>query len=172
MLSTIRRLTVAAMAIGLLMTATPAQAEHGWTRHHAGWVPYSFTFHNPHHLKGAPLAALYASQRDAALTQARKDHDAYAERLRRLLARARAILATARTVVAPSSGVWACVARWEEGGVNTASHGFFGFMFSPPSGGSWLAYGWSAQVAIAEGIRARYGWGAWGPHTREMCGLG
>jgi hypothetical protein len=164
-----RRTVIVALILGAVIGQGQARADQGWVRSQGTWIKWSFTFHHPPALKGRGLITLLASQKAAAIHRAIKHRRTHLRRLAALLRRTRAILTSARAVV--SGGVWACVARWEEGGMNTASHGYFGFMGSPPGGESWLSLSWAAQVAIAEGIQRHYGWTAWGPHTRAMCGL-
>lgn len=160
MTSTIRQVLTVAVAAGVLMSVTPAaQAVDGWTRHNAGWVRYSFTFHNPHHLKGAPLAALYASQRDAAVKVARMSHDRYVKRLQRLLARARAILAAARSAISapPYTGPinWDAIAECESGqrwSLNSGNGYYGGLQFSQATwvGAGGLRYASRADLASRE----------------------
>lgn len=76
---------------------------------------------------------------------------------------------------ASHGGLWGCVATHEEGGSNTSSHGYFGFMGSPAAfgwpqlGASWSGVSWAQQVTVAEGVLAASGSGAWGPLTRAAC---
>lgn len=78
------------------------------------------------------------------------------------------------TTLAPVGDLWGCVARQEEGGANDPTHGYFGFMGTPadfghPELGSWSAASFAEQVAVAEGVLAASGVGAWGPLTRAAC---
>jgi hypothetical protein len=88
---------------------------------------------------------------------------------------------SAASPVTPTSEVWACIARQEEGGQNSWA-GYFG-MVSPPSaypgsstvvaqyGDNWEWIPYAAQVTIAQTLQASVGWEAWGPRTRANCGL-
>lgn len=167
--------SVLAFLVVCTLWVLPAHAESGWTWTGKEFAPYHFTPRIPDGLSGQALVVLVGMQRERAMHRARQAHRTYTAKLKRLLAKAESLLHSLQTAIAPSGGVWGCIARWEEGGVNTASHGYFGFMGSPAdfgaSGSSWLALSWSAQVAIAEGVQQRYGWTAWGPATRARCGL-
>ena len=79
---------------------------------------------------------------------------------------------------APLSGIWACIAAHESGGnpATNTGNGYYGmFQFSP---GSWAAAGGQgnpadasagAQLAVAQRLQARSGWGSW-PVTSRECG--
>jgi hypothetical protein len=36
---------------------------------------------------------------------------------------------------------------------------------------NWLDWSWGAQLRVALSLYARYGGSAWGPRTRELCGI-
>ena len=68
-----------------------------------------------------------------------------------------------------------CVANAEESGHNSVA-GYFGFIYPPSSYGyggdqNWLDWSWGAQLRVALSLYARYGGSAWGPRTRELCGI-
>lgn len=76
-------------------------------------------------------------------------------------------------------GVWACIAAHESGGnaATNTGNGYYGaFQFSASTwhavGGSGLPsdYSYSTQLAMAQRLQARAGWGAW-PNTSRMCGV-
>jgi len=89
--------------------------------------------------------------------------------------RARIRLEQWRQQMASRASRWSCVAKQKEGGVNTASHGYFGFMGSPAAfgwpqlGSTWLSASWAEQVVVAEGVLAASGTDAWGVRTRAAC---
>jgi hypothetical protein len=91
-------------------------------------------------------------------------------------AAASAAAASSTTTTVTTSGFPAsCVAMAEEGGQNSWA-GYFGFIYPPASYGfsgpsSWLAWSYSAQLGVAESLYARYGGSAWGPLTRQKCGI-
>lgn len=119
-------------------------------------------------------AERYPGRRDQILTYWRRVH---ARSVNRLAAWKKAQEASY------SSGFPAsCVAMAEESGHNSTA-GYFGTIYQPSAydvpaaamvaqyGSSWLNWPYSAQLVLAQQLYAKYGGSAWGPLTRQKCGI-